>query len=290
MLYTITLFVLFFQLIGIIFTQEIEVKSRILVGGRRARANEFPNHVGIVLKPVNKFCGGTIIDDDWVLTAAHCFYRNNELAFESKDVEIVLKALDISSKEAARVSVEKIFIHPNYKPKESIANDIALIKITGNDSDKDNVIMTKAITPFSNKTSYVGRTVWIVGYGKESNSVDEQPKGILKTVDIEVLEDNVCKRLFPNQFNHRLMMCAGHLEGGKGACFGDAGGALVLKKENNNGNQDDDMQTILGFVSGGTGRCAEKGTGDVYTKVSSYISWIAGIKQEYQENKENGSE
>jgi len=78
------------------------------------------------------------------------------------------------------------------------------------------------------------------------------------------------------------MICAGNIQTNvihaKLASAGDSGGSLLLKKDNYN---EDEIQTLLGFVSIGI---QETNYGS-FTKLSSYISWIAGVKEEYQNNE-----
>ena len=287
-------FLLFFQ---VVFSQDISIKTRI-IGGRRARENEFPNQVGIVRRQGSKIttCGGTIIDDHWVLTAGHCMLedRDKNRPAKPEDVTIYLGAVDIKQSRE-KIEAVKIYVHPDLDPLRKPQTDIAMIRtkvrcVVGSHPSKkgylgtDNVYTMKATVPFSNKTSYVGKTVWTVGYGKKTNDMSERPDGILQTVDLKVLPDDVCERQYPKGiYNHRFMMCAGDLNGGKGSCNGDSGSPLLLK------NDQQDTQVILGLGLFGTfGGCGLKGTGGVYTKVSSFISWIEGVKEQFeeQENKE----
>ncbi|KAF0764095.1 venom protease-like [Aphis craccivora] len=90
----------------------------------------------------------------------------------------------------------------------------------------------------------------------------------LMEIQIPVLDNSECKRAFANKkaiIDDRVM-CAGFLTGGKDACQGDSGGPLMWP----NGNQ----YYLVGVVSFGF-KCAEPGYPGVYTRVSSFVEWIA---------------
>ena len=260
---------------------DIQVNTRI-IGGRRARENEYPNYVLIRMKSDGGVCGGTLIDVHIVLTAAHCLVENKakEMFRDHKDLEIFIGSNDLNSKNMYRTEAVQVILHPNYHPSKNKENDIALIRL----KSAFNVNQLKAMIPPTNKSSiFVGKKVWTVGFG--TTDPDKQAlSDHLQTVNLDILPDNVCEQLFTSnkdKFNPNLMICAGDLNGGKDTCNGDAGSPLILKSGEEDGETA--SQIILGITSYGKrgSKCGSKDSAAVYTKVASYKKWIHDVLEGY---------
>lgn len=234
-------------------------KATRIIGGADASQGDFPYQVSIRHSgwTPNHFCGGSIIDELHVLTAAHCV--------EDEDPEdIIIVAGDVkmdrSSCTSIRRSVSAIFVHENYDGR-TYENDIALIRIYKPFPADSNFIMSIEL---SNTTVADGTPCNVTGWGKTNNSTNELPDN-LQYVEVPIIATDKC-RDNTNQYDiHEGMVCAGCSEGGKDSCQGDSGGPLQCDGY------------LVGIVSWGRG-CALAGNPGVYTKVSYYEKWINDTK------------
>ncbi|KAI8441972.1 hypothetical protein MSG28_005642 [Choristoneura fumiferana] len=217
-----------------------------IIGGHNVSITDAPYMAALYSK--GKFvCGGTIIHDMFVLTSAHCV-RNS---IKPRKVIIGADRLKADDDKVV-IGVKEEFCHENYHPDPE-TNDICLLKLY------------KPI-PFGPKIAKVdlpsqdfqipgGLLVNVTGWGITSPSSQRIRAKKLQQVTIVTVSESECLRYYPDLTDN--LICAGSK--GRDACRGDDGGPLTL------------YDTQIGVVS------YEKGCGrvaGVYTKVSSYITWI----------------
>ncbi|XP_017775838.1 PREDICTED: chymotrypsin-1-like [Nicrophorus vespilloides] len=225
-----------------------------IVGGMVAEDGKYPYQVSIRMWNVYHFCGGSILNDRWILTAAHCVYNQK---FDNMTVVVGTNSL---SKGGVEHEIESIVAHPFYVPF-LITNDIALIKV------KKPIVFNPRTKPIQLPTQYSENepNVTLTGWGMtnypETNvsSIPDQ----LQVLDLKSISTLRCRAMHftvpaPIFVNN---ICTLTKEG-EGACPGDSGGPLVH----------DDHQ--VGIVSWGI-PCA-KGKPDVFTRVYIYLSWVNG--------------
>lgn len=204
--------------------------SPFVVGGQDVFPGEYPWQVQITSgKNQIHRCGGSILNDEWVLTVAHCVYNNAGTL--RGGLMIRVGAHDISKIDANVVqefSTDTIVPHPDYDNSTYI-NDIALIKLKGSIEFSDYVqpIQIATATPQTGAIAYV--TGWGKTFGNQPDSIaDVLQEGRLKVAGSQQCED---------EFNHHGiklpissdMLCAGYEDGHIGGCQGDSGGPLIVQ-------------------------------------------------------------
>ncbi|XP_031424860.1 trypsin-3-like [Clupea harengus] len=217
-----------------------------IVGGYECRKNALPYQVS--LSSGYHFCGGSLISNLWVVSAAHCYKSR---------VQVRLGEHNIASNEGTEqfINSAKVIRHPRYNGN-NLDNDIMLIKLSKPASLNSYV---KAVALPSSCASS-GTRCLVSGWGNTSGSGSNYPDR-LRCLDLPILSDSSCRSAYPGQITSN-MFCAGFMEGGKDSCQGDSGGPVVC-----NG-------VLHGVVSWGYG-CAMRNKPGVYAKVCNYNSWIS---------------
>ncbi|XP_065565648.1 trypsin-1-like [Artemia franciscana] len=243
-----------------------------IVGGNEAVPGEFPWMAGIFL--TNRgyprlFCGGSLIDHQHILTAAHCVNQTYHRP-QPADLVVRLNEFDISSKDdgldTLHVNVEKIFVHPLWNEKE-FKDDLAILRLEQEVDFDPNLV--PVCLPRGDET-FTSKSATVSGWGvtkeggrasstlrKASVQIEANEDCLLKydgSVPFQILESNLCASNPPRD-----------------ACQNDSGGPLVVQG-------DDERWTQVGIVSWGIG-CGDRRFPGVYARISSYIDWIDSITQ-----------
>ena len=222
-----------------------------IVGGVEANPGEFPYIVSFQVNGFGHFCGGSLIDKDWVLTAAHCVSGDKEAT-----VVLGLHSQKDSSK-AETIKSSRIIVHPSYNA-EKHDYDFALVQLSQRSSHAP-IGLNR--TPLDKLNGSMSTTA---GWGNTKEGGSSLPD-LLQKVDVPLVSREACSKSYPNQITER-MVCAGFQEGGKDSCQGDSGGPLVVKDKNGN-------HSLVGVVSWGEG-CARPNLYGVYGDVGSVMPWI----------------
>jgi len=245
------------------------VTSSRVVGGVDAKVNEYPWMALMRLKSQSEdgfFCGGTLVNSKWVVTAAHCIFNG----VNSANLEIRLGEHSRNVVEESLITkdfdVNYILKHPQYNSPKPSSNDIALVRLS---TDADISIYTPACLPSSGQ-DFTGQSALLTGWGATSEG--GLVADTLQVLDgLPIVSDQSCQTslaTIPGYANSVSsdMLCAGGKEGEDG-CQGDSGGPLVVE------NQETEQDTLVGVVSWGIG-CARPGLPGLYAEVSNYISWM----------------
>ena len=250
-----------------------------VVGGITATVGAWPWQAAIVdasaASDLNgQYCGGTLIDADWVLTNASCVdgYLPSQLV-------VVLGRQLLSANTGQRLGVAQILINPDYnviqKGESQGAvyidqNDIALLRLAKPATINAQVAPIALLTPANAPLANAGINATVTGWGNLSGADDGNSfPDALHQVSLPIVSNQVCQTAYGSKFTVTAgMLCAGVPLGGVDACPGDDGGPLVVPDGKGGWLQ-------AGIVSFKYGRgCGKANQYGVYTRVSQYASWI----------------
>ncbi|XP_066486423.1 serine protease 27-like [Tiliqua scincoides] len=241
-----------------------------IVGGDNSQAGEWPWQVSL-MRNGKHHCGGSLIRDQWIVTASHCFQPTDKPA----NFSVLLGALKLSDPgpHSITVAVRRIVRNPTYEG-DLRTGDIALVEL------EHPVKFTHRIVPICLPDASVifppGHKCWVTGWGDVQSGEEHQTSDILQKLEVPIISTNTCNALYHQDSGEPQgtrdiksdMICAGFAAGRQDACHGDSGGPLVCLM--------DDSWLQAGVVSWGEG-CAQKNRPGVYARLTYYESWIHSI-------------
>jgi secreted trypsin-like serine protease len=236
----------------------------LVVGGDTAPANSYPWMTAILDKTNKKrFCGGSLIADQWVLTAAHCVE-----GADPNYIQVYIGGVDLTDFSGGELrDVRRIYSHEDYNSEDN-NNDIALLKLNTS-SSKSPIELASAQLDDS---LAVGTSLYTAGWGATNNDPNNRGTDVLMHVEVPLRSHEECNTNYKQQYNLKItdnMVCAGDAEGTRDSCTGDSGGPLVVPEGSNN-------YKLLGINSFGGSPCADGKHPGVYARASRYHDWIAG--------------
>ncbi|XP_054440029.1 serine protease 38 [Pteronotus mesoamericanus] len=233
------------------------VQGKVL-GGVDAPEKKWPWQVSVHYRGFH-ICGGSIIHEFWVLSAAHCFDRNRDT--EAYDMYVGLVDLMVAGSHTQWFEVNKVILHHSYEVHHPVGGDVALVQL------KTAIVFSDAVLPIcvaAPDVNLQNLTCWATGWGLISSKGDSSDH--LQEVQMPLIPLFLCQLLYGHtSFIQPDMMCAGDLMNVKTVCEGDSGGPLVCELNR--------VWVQIGIVSWGRG-CLFPVYPAVYARVSYFSTWI----------------
>ncbi|CAK6432563.1 unnamed protein product [Pipistrellus nathusii] len=218
-----------------------------IIGGHEAKPHSLPYMAYLHIKGEEESrCGGVLVGDNFVLTAAHC---------NGRSISVTLGAHNITKQEKTQevILVKRAIPHPNYKERRS-SSDIMLLQL------ERNVKQTYAVKPLQLPSGEdlprTGDNCIVAGWGQVTTQGPYSDT--LQEVELTLQKYVKCKTCF-NYYNNNIELCVGNPRENKASFKGDSGGPLLCKNE------------IQGIASYGS---KDGKPPVVYTKVASFLPWI----------------
>jgi len=232
-----------------------------IVGGSEAGIGAQPWQVAILHEYPQLFrqgCGGTLISDKYVVTAAHCtYYWYKEELFVRVGDTILATEFEA---EAYTYGVDEIIEHPNYDPV-TYSHDISILVLDDYvDLNSHPNIKPACLFP----KPYTSGEAIVSGWGEISSPGTRVSH--LREVNVNVFANGDCGSM--NSEMDDSMLCAGYMAGGKDACQYDSGGPLIAHAHF------EKSYSLTGVVSWGYG-CADPDSLGIYANVSKFYEWIS---------------
>lgn len=282
-----------------------------VIFGKEARPGAYPFQVSMIVSRVAEgeefsghFCGGTLISDTVVLTAAHCVtFQGSLLGPQEIDVYVG----SVNFRNGDRIKIADIVRHPGYDARH-LENDIAILKLErAPRAGVSYAVIKLTDVAGESQAARPGAPVSVIGWGRTENG---KPSPVLREAEIQVVDQAQCNANYLMVRGQRLegqlassfkieagkiaglrdqvlrnagrivtdgMICAGNPRPDMGArrvndaCNGDSGGPLFTRATDGSFLQ-------VGVVSwGDISGCGLPYLYGVYTRLSKYTSWIAAV-------------
>ncbi|GAB0098283.1 chymotrypsin [Sergentomyia squamirostris] len=236
-------------------------ESRI-VNGNQASPHQFPYQAALVVRLAseNTICGGSLISQNYVLTAAHC----TDL---SVYVTVYLGVHNLSDYTEHTRIVQTVFrseivVHEQYNTS-GYQNDISVIKMP------TPIVLSYAIQPVrlpsidQADVTFLNEAATVSGWGRTTDTTQDTSE-ILNYAVLNVISNQACRTLYPTLQENNICTRGSNRAG---TCQGDSGGPMVI-------TESDGIFTQVGVVSFGSGLGCEFNWPNVFVRLPSFLCWL----------------
>jgi secreted trypsin-like serine protease len=231
---------------------QVQRRQTRIVGGSGIDIEDAPWQVRLQLGQYA--CGGTLIDELWVLTAAHCAED-----MEPSDVTVWDgRTYDSDMTMGNGIDVADVIVHPAWESKDNL-NDVALLRLA------EPATAGTPIRLFEDRSGpAAGTPAFISGWGTLTSGGNSPDRLQGTTIEVRTSPSGGCGD-YGSDYDNTVMLCAGDDAGSKDTCQGDSGGPLIVPVGSG--------WELAGVTSWGYG-CASPGYPGIYARVSTYVPWI----------------
>uniref|UniRef100_A0A9L0S6B4 Transmembrane protease serine 11E n=4 Tax=Equus TaxID=9789 RepID=A0A9L0S6B4_HORSE len=227
-----------------------------IVGGTEVEEGEWPWQASLQWDGIHR-CGAALINDTWLVGAAHCFRVYKDPARWTASFGVTIKPPKMQR------GLRRIIVHEEYK-YPSHDYDISVAELSS-PVPYTNAVHRVCLPDASHKFN-PGDEMFVTGFGALQS--DGNSQNHLRQVKVDFIDTKTCNE--PQAYNNAItprMLCAGSLQGKRDACQGDSGGPLVSSDAR-------DIWYLAGIVSWGD-ECGQPNKPGVYTNVAAFRDWIA---------------
>ncbi|WP_406609015.1 S1 family peptidase [Agarivorans sp. JK6] len=234
-----------------------------IVGGNDAPAN-YPWMAQVFLG--SSRCGGVLIGERWVLTAAHCTYDSSRLnrTIAASEVKVLLGNYQFAnSAHPDALQVSEVYQHPSYvNPSDSgpaFDYDVSLLRLTEAQSVTPVILNANKVTDALN----IGGFMQVVGFGRtNTDPLNPIYPDVLQQGNLSLISESRCEDEWSASSITDQMFCAYGTN--QDACSGDSGGPVFIEEQ--------EQHRLLGLVSWGNLSC--QGSAGVYADIGTVCTWI----------------
>uniref|UniRef100_A0A8C3YNX4 Granzyme B n=1 Tax=Catagonus wagneri TaxID=51154 RepID=A0A8C3YNX4_9CETA len=222
-----------------------------IIGGHEAKPHSRPYMAFLQFwdRDIQSRCGGFLVREDFVLTAAHCW---------GSSINVTLGAHNIKKQERTQqvMAVRKAIRHPDYNEK-NFSNDIMLLQLAR--KAKLTAAVKTLSLPKAKARVKPGQVCSVAGWGQVAMGTYTDT---LQETSLTLQKDQKCESYLRNYYDGTIQLCVGDPRKKQSTFKGDSGGPLVCDK------------VAQGIVSYGQRNGT---TPRACTKVSSFLPWIKKV-------------
>jgi secreted trypsin-like serine protease len=244
-----------------------------VVGGTNVTQGNYPWQVALLTAGGEQYCGGTLVDEFWVLTARHCEVLTSE--------KVLVGSVSLTGSGGQEIEIDIVKNHPLSHPGDDDGvprYDLTMVKLAEPATHPDARPLAIVAPGTDNARWAPGVNLTVTGWGRtlKTDPADENPppdngSNTLREAQVPRVSDATCASAYQLYFDAADMVCAGLPEGGRDTCQGDSGGPIVAPVAAGTPDKSNpDHWRLVGATSWGFG-CAWPNNPGVYARLGNPV-------------------